>query len=56
MLTDKIETCRMCEAEFTIEGLNIDEPIAFCPYCGSGIEEIDEEFEEEFYDEDRIQD
>jgi len=47
----------MCEAEFSVEGYNIDEEIMYCPYCGSVTDaELDSEFDEEFYDEDRIQD
>lgn len=50
MIGDEKDTkvCRTCDAEFAIEGYNIDEEIAFCPYCGH----MTEEFDEEFYDED----
>jgi len=51
-----INSCRMCDAEFNVEGFNIDEEISFCPYCGSTIDpDLDEEFDDEFYDEDRTQ-
>ncbi len=53
----KSHSCRMCEAEFSVEGYNIDEEIMYCPFCGSVIDpELDSEFDEEFYDEDRLAD
>jgi len=45
-----IQICRTCDAEFEVEGYNIDEPISFCPYCGSVMGE--DHMDEEFYDED----
>jgi hypothetical protein len=45
-----IQMCRTCDAEFVVDGYNIDEPISFCPYCGSVMGE--DHMEEEFYDED----
>jgi hypothetical protein len=47
----------MCEADFSVEGYNIDEEISYCPYCGSVIDpDLDGDFDEEFYDEDRLED
>jgi len=53
----KSHSCRMCEADFSVEGYNIDEEISYCPFCGSVIDpELDEDFDEEFYDSDRTKD
>ena len=38
--------CESCLAEFRVVS-DTDEPVAFCPYCGSEVETIDED-EEEF--------
>lgn len=46
-----IKICRTCDAEFAIDGYNIDEEISFCPYCGHL---IDSELDEEFYDDDNL--
>lgn len=47
------QVCRMCDAEFAVDGYNIDEEISFCPYCGSVIDsDHDDDLEEEFFDED----
>lgn len=46
--------CQSCMVEFKVVS-DTDEPLAYCPYCGSDIEhdEIEEEFEEDLdYDED----
>lgn len=42
---NKADVCRSCDAEFVIEGLNVNEAPTFCPFCGSVLEEdLDEEF------------
>ncbi len=46
-----IRICRTCDAEFAIDGYNIDEEISFCPYCGHL---MDSELDEEFYDDDNL--
>jgi rRNA maturation endonuclease Nob1 len=39
-----ILNCYECGAEFTVQpSFDIDEPISFCPYCGSEIEHEEEE-------------
>ena len=54
---NKSHKCRMCEADFSVEGYNNDEEISYCPYCGSVIDsELDSNFDEEFYDPDRLED
>lgn len=40
--------CHECEAEFTVVS-SYDDPIEFCPHCGSEIEY--EEDDDEYYDE-----
>ena len=56
-MSNQSSVCSVCSADFTVEGYNIDEPVSYCPYCGSFIDpEHDQEFDEEFYDEDRLDD
>lgn len=35
--------CIECESEFKIKILEADLPITYCPFCGSEIEQSDEE-------------
>lgn len=45
-----ILTCYECAAEFTVQpSYDIEDPVSFCPYCGS---EIEHEEEEDDYDSD----
>ncbi len=47
-----IKECRTCDAEFVVDGYNIDEEISFCPYCGSMMDsDLDEE---DFYEDENI--
>lgn len=38
-------TCQDCEAEFTIEHDELDEP-EFCPFCGSKLVYDDKDYED----------
>jgi Zn finger protein HypA/HybF involved in hydrogenase expression len=43
--------CESCGAEFIIEPVNTTEEVQFCPFCGSEIEDIDEDgLEEDYFD------
>lgn len=48
----EVQLCRTCDAEFVVDGYNIDESISFCPYCGSMMGE--DPMEEEFFDDENI--
>ncbi len=37
--------CEYCDSECTVETLNMEDPIIFCPICGSEVEYTEEEFE-----------
>jgi len=37
--------CDHCESECTVETLNMEDPILFCPICGSEIEHIEDMLE-----------
>ena len=41
--------CFNCDAEFTVNPVSVDEdvPVCFCPYCGSDINEEDEDTSDE---------
>lgn len=41
--------CFNCDAEFNVTS-SYDDPIAFCPHCGSEIEGMDDEDTEDLFD------
>jgi uncharacterized Zn finger protein (UPF0148 family) len=42
--------CDYCESESTVETSNMEEPILFCPICGSEVD-TDDEIDSDFVDE-----
>lgn len=47
-----IFTCYECDAEYSVDSIfETDDPVSFCPYCGSEIEH-EEEDDDELDDED----
>jgi uncharacterized Zn finger protein (UPF0148 family) len=42
--------CDYCESESTVETSNMEEPILFCPICGTEVS-TDEEIDSDFVDE-----
>ena len=46
-------SCDYCDSECTVETLNMEDPIIFCPICGSEIE-IDEESHEDWEEDDEV--
>jgi len=50
--------CYECDSEFTVEevtkGLDVEQSISFCPFCGSEMEfeEDEDDLDEEYYEDD----
>ena len=38
--------CDYCESECTVETLNMEDPILYCPICGSEIDHDDEDYDD----------
>lgn len=44
--------CQNCDSEFTVTKIDDEEdPVAFCPYCGEPVDQIDEDIDEDDLDE-----
>jgi rRNA maturation endonuclease Nob1 len=45
---EEITYCIECDAEFSVNpNFEIDIPVEFCPYCGTTIEDLDEDYDDE---------
>lgn len=44
---DKIHLCYSCDAEFAIDAITDEDPPVYCPFCGTELEESEEEDDEE---------
>lgn len=50
--------CYECDSEFTVEevtkGIELEQSISFCPFCGSEMdyEEEDDDLDEEYFEDD----
>jgi DNA-directed RNA polymerase subunit RPC12/RpoP len=50
---EELHYCNNCDAEFSVySSFETDDLISFCPYCGSEIEDIDEEIDDFDMDDD----
>jgi len=48
LLEDEPHICFECDSEFVIHTpFDANQPVSFCPFCGSELEDVDEEFDDE---------
>ena len=51
--SDEVHLCQNCDAEYTVVKIDDDEGrVAFCPYCGEPVDDIDGYDEEELIEPD----
>lgn len=56
-MSDRQHFCYECDSEFTVEqvtkGLELEENISFCPFCGSEMDyEEDEDDSDDYFEDD----
>lgn len=45
--------CFNCDAEFVVHTpYKMEDPVSYCPYCGSEVEGLDEDLDDDFFDDD----
>jgi rRNA maturation endonuclease Nob1 len=43
--------CYECDAEFIVHSTYVDDtPVAFCPFCGSEVDDLEEEVDDDLFE------